>query len=211
MLISIVSLILSTTATVVLAHGAAPHRDEGEDLDWASRHMLVEHHLNEFTPSAFFSLHDFDHTTTWTDREILRTYGVNPDTNHLVDDTGDESREILKDKRDEIVQGVLRLMDYDNDGAVSLEEFEHFWNEGGRLPDYGLGTGHHGDDEYEYEIHHYEKYHDENTREEDLTHPEDIAHFRKHDQLHHEEEIMEEREKQSIVEENIPVKFRIQR
>lgn len=24
-----------------------------------------------------------------------------------------------------------------------------------------LGPGHHGDDEYEYEIHHYEKYHDE--------------------------------------------------
>jgi len=79
------------------------------------------------------------------------------------------------------------------------------------LPDYGLGTGHHGDDEYEYEIHHYEKYHNEDSTEEELNHPEDIAHFKKHEELHHEEEVMEEREKQSIIEENIPVKFRIQR
>jgi hypothetical protein len=27
-----------------------------------------------------------------------------------------------------------------------------------------------------YEIHHFEKYHDEHTTEEELTHPEDIAH-----------------------------------
>lgn len=32
---------------------------------------------------------------------------------------------------------------------------------------------------YEYELHHFEKYHDENTKEEDLNHPEDIAHFKK--------------------------------
>lgn len=25
------------------------------------------------------------------------------------------------------------------------------------------GPGHHGDDEYEYEIHHFEKFHDEST------------------------------------------------
>ena len=35
------------------------------------------------------------------------------------------------------------------------------WREGQRLKDFGLGPGHHGDDEYEYEIHHFEKYHDE--------------------------------------------------
>lgn len=71
-----------------------------------------------------------------------------------------------------------------------------------------MGPGHHGDDEYEYEIHHFEKYHDENTREEDLTHPEDIAHFKKHDHLEDEAERIEKLEGMAIVEENIPQKFR---
>ena len=39
-----------------------------------------------------------------------------------------------------------------------------------------MGPGHHGDDEYEYEIHHFEKFHNEDTTEEELTHPEDIEH-----------------------------------
>lgn len=34
-------------------------------------------------------------------------------------------------------------------------------DKGKRMRDFGLGPGHHGDDEYEYEIHHFEKYHDE--------------------------------------------------
>ena len=33
------------------------------------------------------------------------------------------------------------------------------WNKDLRLLQ--LGPGHHGDDEYEYEIHHFAKYHDE--------------------------------------------------
>lgn len=38
------------------------------------------------------------------------------------------------------------------------------------------GPGHHGDAEYEYEIHHYEKYHNEDSTEAELNHPEDIEH-----------------------------------
>lgn len=107
-----------------------------------------------------------------------------------------------------------------------------------------LGHGHHGDDEYEYEIHHFEKYHDESksspsrckavvlkaiptrvlihrayvhqrpnpvrldTREEDLTHPEDIAHFAKHDALEDAAERQEQLDRMPIVEQNIPQKFR---
>ena len=46
------------------------------------------------------------------------------------------------------------------------------------------------------------------TREEDLTHPEDIAHFAKHEREEAEAERQEELDKRSIVEENIPQKFR---
>ena len=56
----------------------------------------------------------------------------------------------------------------------------------------------------------YYRYHDENTKLEDLTHPEDIEHFKKHEQMELEEEMLEKLDKQMIVEENIPAKFRKQ-
>lgn len=60
-------------------------------------------------------------------------------------------------KKDEVVTKVLALLDRDGSGFVTLEEWMGFCREGGVLPDFGLGPGHHGDDEYEYEIHHWEK------------------------------------------------------
>lgn len=55
-----------------------------------------------------------------------------------------------------------------------------------------------------------DRYHDENTKEEDLTHPEDIEHFKKHDELEAEEEAQRKLDSQPIVEHNIPMKFRRQ-
>jgi hypothetical protein len=52
------------------------------------------------------------------------------------------------------------------------------------------------------------RYHDENTKLEDLTHPEDIEHFKKHEEMEAEEERLEKQSKMSIIEENIPPKFR---
>lgn len=46
------------------------------------------------------------------------------------------------------------------------------------------------------------------TREEDLTHPEDIEHFRKHDEMDAAAERQEQLDKMQIVEQNIPQKFR---
>jgi hypothetical protein len=51
------------------------------------------------------------------------------------------------------------------------------------------------------------RYHDENTTEEDLTHPEDIEHFRQHDEMEAEAERIAEMDRLSIVEKNIPQKF----
>lgn len=53
------------------------------------------------------------------------------------------------------------MFDYDGDGVVSREEFMAGWRDGRRLGDFGAGVGHHGDDEYEYEIHHFERFHNE--------------------------------------------------
>lgn len=46
------------------------------------------------------------------------------------------------------------------------------------------------------------------TREEDLTHPEDIAHFKKHDEIDAQAEYQEKIDAMPIVEQNIPQKFR---
>jgi hypothetical protein len=55
------------------------------------------------------------------------------------------------------------------------------------------------------------RYHDENTKEEDLIHPEDIEHFRRHDEMEDEAERVAALDKLAIVEQNIPAKFRRER
>jgi hypothetical protein len=108
------------------------------------------------------------------------------------------------------VLNVFKVFDLSGSGIITRNQWLTGVRAGKKLPDPGTGPGHHGDDEYEYEIHHFEKYHDENTREEDLTHPEDIEHFRKHDLREDEAERVLQEQQQNIVERNIPAKFRRQ-
>jgi hypothetical protein len=159
---------------------------------------LEEHHISNFDPASFFALHDFDSDARWEPAEIARTYGLEDESNAALSPS----------RKSEIVKSILDLIDTNKDGYVSREEFLQFVAGGGDLPDMGTGPGHHGDDEYEYEIHHWEKYHDENTKLEDLTHPEDIAHFKKHEEMEEAEERLEAMQGQRVVEENIPSKFR---
>lgn len=71
----------------------------------------------------------------------------------------DESNKHVTDERKtQIANQILALLDRNNDGRVSRDEFvQVVETEGKTLPDMGTGPGHHGDDEYEYEIHHWEK------------------------------------------------------
>ena len=122
------------------------------------------------------------------------------------------------------VRDVFALFDPEGTGVISYEQWmEHYGDEDDdddddkedgmhRLPDFGFGPGHHGDDEYEYEIHHFEQFHGDGAREEDLTHPEDVEHFEMHERLEEEQEKIRKIESASgiIVEANIPVKFRKQ-
>lgn len=88
---------------------------------------------------------------TWTHDEITRTYGLDDES----------AKDVTVEKRHEVVQDVLDKFDKDGDDMITKWEFMEGWRNGWRLKDFGLGPGHHGDDEYEYEIHHFEKYHDE--------------------------------------------------
>lgn len=105
---------------------------------------------------------------------------------------------------------MLSIFDPENTGQITRPQFVQQIRNGKSLPDFGLGPGHHGDIEYEYEIHHFEKFHGPDTKEEDLIHPEDIEHFRMHDQLEDEQDRIAIEQSQSIVEANIPLKFRKQ-
>jgi len=195
----VVCVVSMAFSSLIAAHGGAHQKpiEVDADADWATIHMAEEHHISNFDPGAFFTLHDYDNSGFWDSSEIQTTYGLNDES----------SKDVSQEKRNEVAREVMRLLDKDGDGRVTKEEWMRFCEWGASLPDFGLGPGHHGDDEYEYEIHHWEKYHDENTKEEDLIHPEDIAHFKKHDEMEDEAERVAELDKMAIVEQNIPQKF----
>lgn len=128
----------------------------------------------------------------------MKTYGL-----------WDEStKHISHAEKEKACQQVIDIYDRDKSGSISFAEYTVGEAQGIKLPDFGWGPGHHGDDEYEYEIHHYEKFHGEDTTEDDLTHPEDIEHFRKHDKMEAQQERQEQLDRLSIIEANIPNKFR---
>ncbi|KAI0025285.1 hypothetical protein F4780DRAFT_722988 [Xylariomycetidae sp. FL0641] len=192
--------------TASLLSGALAHGDHSgsqkpmvdDNANWMTRHMAEEHHISDFDATSFFVLHDYDGDGRWEPQEMLRTYGLMDDSN----------KDMTPQRRGEVQTELLRRLDSNGDGVVTRDEFIAYINGGQTLPDLGTGPGHHGDDEYEYEIHHWEKYHDENTKLEDLTHPEDIEHFKKHDLMDEAEERLERLNSMPIVVDNIPNKFR---
>jgi len=107
-----------------------------------------------------------------------------------------------------VVKKVLAVFDTDHSDTISYAEFTIAYTKGVKLPDLGFGPGHHGDDEYEYEIHHWEKYHSgPDVKIEDLIHPEDIEHFKWHEEEERKQEEWEAAQARGIIESNIPRKF----
>lgn len=162
--------------------------------------MSEEHHIDNFDPPSFHSMHDFNNDGVWTPDEVRRFLGFDDES----------TKDVSTEAKDRAVTQVFSLFDEGNTGEITREAWLSGLKAGRAIPDFGFGPGHHGDDEYEYEIHHFEKFHDENTKEEDLIHPEDIAHFRKHDLMDDEEDRIAREQQQQIVLNNIPPKFRKQ-
>lgn len=106
-----------------------------------------EHHIDNFDSGAFFQLHDFDGDGLWDRAEILKTYGMEDPS----------AKDVSQDKKDQIIDEVMRLMDTNGNGFIEKREWDTFARSGKELPDFGLGPGHHWDMEMEYEIHHFER------------------------------------------------------
>ncbi|KAL2002395.1 hypothetical protein VTN02DRAFT_6861 [Thermoascus thermophilus] len=201
---SLVGLLAAVLAFASIASGHGNHanaqQNKAGETDWATFHMQEEHHIDTFDAGSFFALHDYDSSGAWTPNEVRKTYGLDdPSTAH-----------ISEEHKQRVVRDVFALFDPMNTGVISRSDWMRLVAAGRKLPDFGLGPGHHGDIEYEYEIHHFEKYHGEDAKEEDLTHPEDIEHFKLHDQQEMAEIKLEQLESMRIVEANIPQKFRKQ-
>ncbi|CCH46587.1 putative secreted protein [Wickerhamomyces ciferrii] len=218
---------LASIFTYTLAHG--DHGSPGSDstnlkesppdgLTWEEWHMKQEHGLDEYDAESFFTLHDSKNKNYLDADDILNAYGLNRDEVVGKGDglgSHDDSEGISKETKDQIVKAILKMMDANTDDKITKEEYLKFANKGGKFPDLGVGVGHHGDFEYEYEVHHWNKYHKDQDPDIKNIHKEDIE----HELLHHEHEIehevdtsvgkwTDEQFEQYIKLQNIPKKFR---
>ncbi|KAH9825536.1 putative calcium-binding protein [Teratosphaeria destructans] len=191
--------VLTGLVALAIAHGSHEQQAIDPNANWATKHMAEEHHITSFDDASFFNLHDYDSSNEWTAEDLLKTYGLkDSSTSH-----------ISQADKNAAVARVIKIFDRDLSGTISFAEYTVGTAQGLELPDLGYGPGHHGDDEYEYEIHHFEKYHgDGEVKEEDLNHPEDIEHFRKHEEMELAQERQEKMDQLAIIEQNIPAKFR---
>ncbi|KAJ6134011.1 hypothetical protein N7523_000333 [Penicillium sp. IBT 18751x] len=196
-LICFVAGVLAIGSGLANAHGSHSS-DQPPSNDWATRHMMEEHHIESFDAGSFFLLHDYDSSGSWSVDEVRKTYGLDDESNNGVSESSKQAA----------VRTVFDLFDPSHTGFITRDAWMKAIADGVRLPDLGYGPGHHGDMEYEYEIHHFEKFHGDDAKEEDLTHPQDIEHFRRHDEMEAAEMRLEKLETMQIVEVNIPQKFR---
>jgi hypothetical protein len=195
-------LVLSFYAPTVNAHGdhglqatynSPEEYKEGipEEFNgsWQRWHMSHEHGLDDFTPDAFFKIHAISESPEFiTQKDILRMYGLQRDEvvgqgNGMGDH--DNSELISPELKDKVINKILGLMDKNKDGAIDLDEWLEYANNGGEFPDFGLGPGHEYDFEEEYEKHHWLQYHAAEDPDVTVMHKEDIE----HELLHHFHEI----------------------
>lgn len=134
-LLSLLLIILDTTTTLA-ATAQQPLADS--TTDWATEHMISEHHINNFDASSFFHLHDYDSDSVWEPLEIRRTYGMADHSTDGVGGSGATGNPSEARKR-EIVKDVLDRFDANKDGMVQRSEFVDAWGRGERLKDFGVG------------------------------------------------------------------------
>lgn len=182
------------------------------DGSWQRWHMKVEHDLDDADPEAVFKLHDTRNANRLCAYDILRMYGLARD--EVVGEgngmgSHDNTEIIGRQLKEKVVNKVMDLIDTNNDGEISLDEWKRYSSEGGEFPDFGLGSGHEYDFEDEYEKHHWIKYHSQNDPDVNVQHAEDVE----HELLHHFHEIEHEQIKKGevvnspILLDHVPAKF----
>ncbi|EDK36878.2 hypothetical protein PGUG_00976 [Meyerozyma guilliermondii ATCC 6260] len=178
-------------AALVVAHGSHDSNTPPPGLSWQNWHMLEEHKMDSYDSESFFTIHALKNQQEWTPSDILNLYGLLRES--VVGDGSGMGRHshdqegITKEAKDHVVSEILRLVDSNNDGKITLDEWKKFTENGGELPDFGYGQGHHLDFESEYEEHHWKEFHMNDDPDIKIKHKEDIE----HELLHHEHEMEE--------------------
>ncbi|KAI1794035.1 precursor to secretory protein Ssp120 [Ganoderma leucocontextum] len=174
------------------AHGGHEHDgpQPGETVaQYAAKHMASEHHIDTFDVPSFFQLHDLNRDGRWDKEEIEAVYGVH----HVYSQKKSKDEIEHQGKAEFIVKTVLKRLDKNGDGVITVDELETVGLDG--LPNFDvLGVeGHHYDVESEFFLHHEEQYHStpETQTDESYNHPEDLEHFAHHEKI---EQIEAERE-----------------
>ncbi|KAH8998777.1 hypothetical protein EDB86DRAFT_761244 [Lactarius hatsudake] len=136
-----------------------------------------------FDLPSFFQLHDLNRDGVWDAEEVEAIYGV-----HHVYSQKKMTRS-TSGKAELIVDTIFKAIDKDNDGKITLAEFEAAGL--AALPSFdNLGAeGHHYDVESEFFLHHEEQFHNtpETQTDESYNHPEDIEHFAQHEAIERKE------------------------
>lgn len=218
---------LSTIYYLAMAVPALAHQAAGINKDeeynekipeefkgsWQKWHMKEEHGMDDADNDSVFKLHDTRNAGSLSRLDILRMYGLQRE--EVVGEgngmgSHDETEVVGEETKNKVVNTVMGLMDTDNDGEISLEEWRAYSKDGREFPDFGLGAGHEYDFEEEYEKHHWNQYHSKDDPDVKVQHAEDIE----HELLHHFHEIEHEQEdgfhiKAKILLDRIPDKFKI--
>lgn len=162
-----------------------------QGLSWEEWHMDHEHQLTKYDPETFFDLHDTKHKGYLDREDILSLYGLNrAEVVGKGDGMGqhDDSEVVDEGLADRVVSLIMKLLDVDDDTKIERSEYLTFAKKGNKMPDLGVGVGHHSDFEAEYEIHHWNEFHKDDDPDIKNVHKEDIE----HELLHHEHEIEHE-------------------
>ncbi|SCU90738.1 LAME_0E09846g1_1 [Lachancea meyersii CBS 8951] len=160
-------------------------------LSWEEWHMQHEHQTQKYDPETFFVLHDIGQKGYFDKEDILSMYGLNrAEVVGSGDGMGkhDNSEQIDVELPDKVFRLIMQLLDVDDDSKIEKKEYLRFAKAGNKMPDLGVGVGHHSDFELEYELHHWNKYHRDVDPSVKIVHREDIE----HDLLHHEHEVEHE-------------------
>jgi hypothetical protein len=185
--------VIASLSLLFFAHSARGHGDHGHTepvkgetiQQYAQRHMTSEHHIDSFDIRSFFQLHDLNRDGFWDREEIEAIYGVH----HVYSQKKSKDDVEHQKKADHIASTVLNLLDKNEDGKVTPEEFEAVGLEG--LPSFDdMGAeGHHYDIESEFFLHHEEQFHSspETQTDDSYTHPEDLEHFAHHESIERQE------------------------
>ncbi|KAF8273823.1 hypothetical protein EI94DRAFT_1769033 [Lactarius quietus] len=139
--------------------------------------MATEHHIDTFDLASFFQLHDLNRDGFWDAAEVEAIYGVH----HVYSQKKSKDEEEHQEKATFIVDTVFKAIDKNNDGKITLDEFEAAGL--AALPSFDSLGAEGTTTMWRAQFHNTP----ETQTDESYNHPEDIEHFAHHEAIERKE------------------------